>query len=82
MSVSNSYGFSYQPLEFGSMIQELILDYTINFIKHLPAADQGNDKKLVVFLHDRHISRWDPKYRLYFMNKNVYFFMLASHTSN
>ena len=76
---SNPYGFACRKIKSGSMMQQIMMDYAIQ-VKHLP-SDLGKDKNLVILLVDEHVSRWDAVSLLYFMNNNVFIFILALHNS-
>ena len=78
--VSNPYRFACRTTKFDSMTQQIMMDYAMYFIKHLP-SDQGKDKNPVILLVDGSASRRDAASPLYFMQNNVFLFILAPHTS-
>jgi len=60
----------------GSMTQEVFMAYARHFVSNLP-PDHG---PIILFL-DRHGSQWNKYALMYFLENNMYLFILASHTS-
>ena len=62
------------------MTQETMMDFAINFIKNFKES-LGKGNIPVILLLDGHASRWNVESLIYFIENNVYPFILASYTS-
>ena len=82
----NPFGFGVATSPNGSMTRELMLDFAVHFVKHLPDGSDGEPKQgkggeAVILTLDGHISRWNMHALIHMLDNNVLPFFMPSHTS-